>query len=316
MVYQYQPVNPLQSFAQGFQFTDAIRQRQAQQEQQRMEMAQKEQRGMQLQQAIQSIRTNPSPEAIAEFYLQFPEMKEQFEAYRGALAEGDKGTLTSAAREAIVAQRSGQSSAEVFKRYAEAAKNSRRMDLAKQFEDAAAMADASPDAADLTTRMFFQGVDPDGYKAIFAAQDPTAFQKDFEFIKQQFGEDAATEFAQFGREGAPVSIPLGNGQTYVGPASMAPGARRWQQQGGQVQGDAAMEPSQPTGQEPSILENAFNTKTITPEEAAVVRKSLGPNGQAAFEKWMRNNKIVISRVVGGKTYYQVNGKWYDNPEGR
>jgi len=167
MVYQYQPTDTLGAFAQGFQFTDAIRQRQSQQEQQRMAMAQKEQRGMQLQQAIQGIRTNPSPEAIAEFYLQFPEMKEQFEAYRGALAEGDKTTLTSAAREALVAQRGGGSSASVFRKYAEAAKNSNRMDLAKQFEDAAAMADASPDAADLTTRMFYQGVDPDGYKALF-----------------------------------------------------------------------------------------------------------------------------------------------------
>lgn len=306
MVYAYQPVDPMRAFAQGFQFTQGLRQQQEQQQAQ-------QQRSMALQQAIQGIRTNPTPEAIAEFYLQFPEMKEQFEAYRGALAEGDKATLTGAAREAIVAQRAGHSSAAVFRKYAEAAKNSNRMDLAKQFEDAAAMAEASPEGADLTTRMFYQGVDPDGYKAIFGAENATTFQRDFEFIKQQFGDEAATEFAQFGRDGAPVSIPLGNGQTYVGPASMAPGARRWRQQGGQAQGAA---PSQPTGEEPSILEKAYNAKTITPEEAAIVRKSLGPNGQRAFENWMKKEGIVIARTIDGKTYYQVGGKWYDNPEGR
>ncbi len=214
MVYQYQPVNPLQSFAQGFQFVDAIKQRQAQQEQQRMEMAQKEQRGMALQSALQGIRTNPTPEAIAEFYLQFPEMKEQFDAYRGALGEGDKTTLTSAAREALVAQRAGQSSAAVFKRYAEAAKNSKRMDLAKQFEDAAAMAEASPDSADLTTRMFFQGVDPDGYKAVFGQTERI---QNYEFFKNEVGEKEALEIVGVTPKDGIQVLP--NGMVIAGPDS-------------------------------------------------------------------------------------------------
>jgi hypothetical protein len=96
-------------------------------------------------------------------------MKEQFDAYRGALAEGDKTTLTAAAREALIASKSGRSAADVFRKYAGAATNSRNAALAKQFEDAAAMAEASPEAAELTTRMFFQGIDPDGYKAVFGS---------------------------------------------------------------------------------------------------------------------------------------------------
>jgi hypothetical protein len=31
---------------------------------------------------------------------------------------------------------------------------------------------------------------------------------------------------------------------------------------------------------------------------------------------MRENNITVSRTINGVTYYQVNGKWYDNPEGR
>ncbi len=160
MAYQYQPINPMGAFAQGFQFTRGLQQEAAAQQQ-------AQQRQQSLQQAIQAIRTNPSPEVFAEFYLQFPEMKEQMEAYRGTLAEADKSTLTQGAREAIIAQKSGRNPAEVYRKYAEAAKSSRRPDLAKQFEDAAAMADASPESADFTARMFYQDLDPDGYKAIF-----------------------------------------------------------------------------------------------------------------------------------------------------
>lgn len=170
--------NPMAAFGQAFQFVDGLRQRQAAEQQKQMELEQQRQRQQMLSQSIQNIRTNPSPQAIADFYLQFPEMKASFDSYRGALAEGDKTTLTGAAREAIIAQRAGQSSAGVFRKYAEAAKSSNRMDLAKQFEDAAAMADVSPEGADLTTRMFFQGVDPEGYKSIFEGAYDTAFLKE------------------------------------------------------------------------------------------------------------------------------------------
>lgn len=41
------------------------------------------------------------------------------------------------------------------------------------------------------------------------------------------------------------------------------------------------------------LSAAAQGNTITPEEAARVRQSLGPNGQSAFEQWLRENNIVI-----------------------
>jgi hypothetical protein len=305
MVYVYQPVNPSQGFADSLQMVQGIRNMQMQNE----EMQSKQLRQQALQEALTNVRSNPTPQNIADFYLQFPEMKQQFDAYRETLAEGDKVTLEGAAREAIVANQQGRSAAEVFARYAEAAENSRRPDLAQKFRDAQQTAEMSPEAADTTARMFFEALNPAGYKELFGSGAQTAFQKDFAFIKDTFGEDAAAEFAQFGRDGAPVSIPLGKGQTYVGPASMAPGSRRWQ-----LSGQPQM--AAPPTDAPRILENAERNKSITPEEAEAVRKSLGPNGKAAFNKWMMENKIVVSRTVGGKAYYQVNGKWYDNPEGR
>lgn len=41
------------------------------------------------------------------------------------------------------------------------------------------------------------------------------------------------------------------------------------------------------------LNAAAQSNTITPEDAARVRESLGPNGQAAFQQWMRRNNITI-----------------------
>lgn len=42
-----------------------------------------------------------------------------------------------------------------------------------------------------------------------------------------------------------------------------------------------------------ILGGASQTKMISPAQAGHIRQSLGPNGQAAFEKWMRDNGITI-----------------------
>lgn len=70
---------------------------------------------------------------------------------------------------------------------------------------------------------------------------------------------------------------------------------------GQVQGaqpynpdewEVVEEPMTPAQAAPT-LSAAAQSQTITPEEAARVRQSLGPNGQAAFEDWMRRNNIVI-----------------------
>ncbi len=266
--------NPIESVLKGVMVGQQMRQQQAAQERQKV-----------LQSAVQDLRANPTPDKFADFYLQFPELKEQMDAYRGALGEGDKTTLTSAAREATLAMKAGKTDdvAGIFERYAEAAKNANRPDLVKQFQDAGRFVKSYPDGADFAVRSFYQGVDPDGFKALQGADAGTSFQKDFAFIRDTFGDDAATEFAQYGRGGV-VSVPLGNGQTYVGPAASAPGAERWQ-----AKGEAA--PAMQSA--PEILGKAAQAKTITAAEAGMVKKSLGPNGKAAFEKWRKENGIRV-----------------------
>lgn len=312
MVYAYQPVNPMGAAIQGYQFVQGIRQNQAAQQQAEMQMQQQAARQRDLQQAVQDLRRDPSPERIAEFGLMFPEMKEQMDSYFSTLSDAKKATQIEATQRAVLAARTGGDVAAVFDEYATAAENARDFETAKEFRDAAEFARQNPEAAAESARIRLAFTDQDAYKAVYASEDPTAFQKDFAFIKDTFGPEAATEFAQFGRDNI-VSIPIGNGQTYVGPASQAPGTSRWQQQAGTQQ--PAVRQSARQGVE-TILARASETKTISPEEANVIRSSLGRNGQAAFQNWMNEQGIVISRTINGVTYYQINGTWYDNPEGR
>jgi hypothetical protein len=60
--------------------------------------------------------------------------------------------------------------------------------------------------------------------------------------------------------------------------------------------------------------------TITAEEALRVIKSMG---RAGFDKWAQKNGVTVEgqappskRGSDGQTYYNINGKWFNNPEGR
>lgn len=176
--------------------------------------------------------------------------------------------------------------------------NSGEPDVAKQLRDSAQGIRTNPAAARNVLGTMLAFADADKFKkindAVGTKDERTAFQQDFDFIKKTFGDTAAAEFAQFGRSGI-VSIPLGDGRTYVGPPSMAPGASRWQQQAGgegQPQPQAQPETVTPQGAG-AILGGASRSKRITQAEANVVRQSLGPNGQAQFNKWLTDNGIKI-----------------------
>lgn len=91
-----------------------------------------------------------------------------------------------------------------------------------------------------------------------------------------------------------------------------PQTNQWATLGGQPQAPA----QQQAGAEPQILQQAQQSRLITPEDAQRVQASLGPNGGQQFQQWMQSHGIAIGKQVGNQTYFLVNGEWYDNPEGR
>lgn len=120
-------------------------------------------------------------------------------------------------------------------------------------------------------------------------------------------------------------VPLQDGGNYL----VQDGQGRILGDGGQFvapgQG-AQMQPTQaasPAGDIPALLGQIAARKSITPQEVQMISSQLGPNGQQAMQGWLKQNGIAVaqdsappSQTVNGQTYYQVNGKWYDNPEGR
>lgn len=248
---------------------------------------------------LAALQANPTPQAYAAFYLKHPKMKEQVEAYRQTLTEADNRFIVDTAQEAFLLNRAGKTDAvlSLFDERIEALKNSGRKDMIDAAKRARRLYEIAPDQKSrenaLGMILYNYGGGETYEKVWGSSEKPTSFQQDFEFIKKTFGDAAAAEYAQFGRSGI-VSIPLGDGRTYVGPPSMAPGASRWQQQ----------QPSEmePPAQKPqtvdengaaSILGNASRSKRITQAEANVIRQSLGPEGQAKFGKWLTDNNIKI-----------------------
>lgn len=166
-MYQYEPVNPLNAFAQSFNLVRGIQDDNRARQEAEMQRQQQATRQRDLQGAIANLRANPSPEAIAEFGLQFPEMKEQMDGYFKTLSEGARKTETDAARDALIAERSGGDVAAVYEQYARAAENSNDPAAAKKFRDAAEFARANPGQAAEVTRIRLAFTDPDAYKLVF-----------------------------------------------------------------------------------------------------------------------------------------------------
>ena len=203
---------------------------------------------------------------------------------------------------------------------AQAERNAGREDAAKGTEDTIKFMKLNPTNAHVIfgTTM----ADIDDFKPILEAaltamkpseaDKPTAFQQDFKFIKDTFGDKAAAEYAQYGRSGI-VSIPLGDGSTYVGPPAMAPGASRWQQQGstGQVMPPAQAAPAgqaaKPVTQQgiDFILRQSMQTRRMDKATLDTLNQAFGSEGQTQLNKWLLENSV---RVVVRRGYDKATGK--------
>ena len=278
--FDYTVASPNAAFQNAFAFGTALAERKV--------AAQKAQAAKN---ALQSIATDRSPENIAKQIMLFPELKDQIAASEAVLSDAEKTSANQLRAEVLSLYKAGKT--DLARARLETQLNAYKNTPGKEKEAKAAETllktfDIDADSVILPMSIQLAQSDDKLYKALFdTGEKPTTFQQDFNFIKKTFGEGAAAEFAQFGRSGI-VSIPLGDGRTYVGPPSMAPGASRWQQQPG-MPAPTETPPVKPNQGIETVLGEASGTKKITKEEADVVRQSLGKNGQASFEQWLTNN---------------------------
>lgn len=209
MVYEYQPTNPLGAFAQSYQLSRGIQDDMAARRQAEMDAQAQQVRQRDMVAAVMELRRNPSPEALAEFGLQFPEMKEGMTSYFATLEAGKKATLTGAARDVLIAQRAGGNVQQVFERYAAAAENSNDEATAKIFRDAAEVAKTDPESAAETARVLLGFTDPDAYKLMYDnSLYDTATIKDLIAEGLEYGTPEFQAALRSKREGDPwVGVP-------------------------------------------------------------------------------------------------------------
>jgi uncharacterized protein YjgD (DUF1641 family) len=273
-------IDPTAHFLQGLQVVQQMEQQKAAQQQ-----AQERQKIMT---RLMALGKNATADDYLEASLALPQDAQMFKQQWDMLEGTKKDAMFKGASEAyMLAGTDTKKAIQRLEEYAVGFENAGDDQAAQQFRTAAEIAKVDPQAAKATIGMMLSFADGERFKNVAGAGDSTTFQKDFAFIKDTFGDDAAAEFAQFGRDST-VSIPLGQGQTYVGPASLAPGAARWQAKG---------TPEKPVQSAVDIGTKAQDEGVITQAEADVVRQSLGPKGQAKFEQWLGRNKIkVIART--------------------
>lgn len=323
--YNYEPTtNPLGSFMQGLGAVDAIENRQF--ERQQREAA------MQAMQRRNEIMSTLGPNAGYQDYMRaiqmLPEDRDALLAQMEAMDAAQSNALFDAGAGAFALLQADENGVidptRAIRRledYAQAFENGGDTEIAQQLRDSAQALEMDPAAGRNVLGMLLASADGDRFEGIAKAgggTEATAFQRDFAFIRDTFGPEAGAEFARYGRGGV-VSIPLGNGQTYVGPASGAPGAQPWRYavSGGGIVATpeqleeqrrmeemfpeaAGMTPTdaRPVRGIPEILATAQQQQTITAPEARVIRRSLGENGQTAFERWREENGIRVIMRTG------------------
>jgi hypothetical protein len=79
--------------------------------------------------------------------------------------------------------------------------------------------------------------------------------------------------------------------------------------GGQPAAQGGPEPGE--DQVAPIIQRGMQSKIISPEDLAVIEASQGPNGRAAARQWMQQQGIQVGKQIGGKTYVQRGGEWYE-----
>ena len=107
---------------------------------------------------------------------------------------------------------------------------------------------------------------------------------DYQFLTDKLGADAGTQYLR-GKADPIVNIPLPNGEVYMGPRSGIPGV------GGGV-------PAQPQAQaQPfdagAVMQSAFQSKRIMPDQNQAILQHLGPNGSAGYKDWLKRSGIRV-----------------------
>lgn len=152
---------------------------------------------------------------------------------------------------------------------------------------------------------------PERFASIAGVVNPeqAAFEKEYQFYVSKYGQAAADNWAR-NRFDPFVESNNKYGTTFYRSSDLAGGGPAPSQGetggGGDTGGRAATE-----DEAAAILGGAMRSKFITAEDFARIEASLGPNGKERAQAWLRNQKVQIGKVVGGKRYVQRGKDWFE-----
>ena len=193
MVYQYQPINPLQSFTQGIQVLEGLRGLQQQRQQEQLAQQQAEQQQMTqaaFAQDVQAWQMNPSREGWAQLQFKYPQLAERAKPLAEMYGEQGKSAIISVGTQFLTAQ--GEERAAVLDQAIVAAENSRLPEVATMLKQARELYKTNPAAAEAAVRAALIQEDDDLYDTLFKRNEKVQNYLDFVGL---VGKDAALEIA-------------------------------------------------------------------------------------------------------------------------
>lgn len=204
--YSLQVQQPFQAAAQGFQLGSAIHDTGVQQQQQGLQLQQQQlgmQRAQQMQQASMAVAQNPTPQAIAQLSIAFPEMSKQFKDANDVLAPAQQQQRIAQATPVYAAMVSGRPdvASSILNQQADALDNSGDAAGAQHARVMAQWATTHPDSFKMSSGMMLSAaMGPDKFADTFKTISPAGIET------AQAGAQTATTGAQVAQATAPDQI--------------------------------------------------------------------------------------------------------------
>jgi hypothetical protein len=310
--------DPTQGFLQGLQVAQAL-------EQQKVAQQQADRRA-DVMRRLQALGQQATAQDYINASLELPEDRELFMGSWDMMEEGKREAIFKAGSEAYTLLSPGsdgtvntQAALDRLEEYALGFENSGDRDTARQLRDAAAVVRQNPAAGRTTIGTVLAFADGDRFKNVADAtgDGDNTFMEKVRNLTPLVGPEMARRLV-VGEQAAKgvVSVTGPAGSQFVRAEEvfgLPPG-----QQPTAVADVATSGGTEPVTAEDAgrILATAAETRVVTEAEAARIRQSMGPNGAAQFDAWLRERGIAIEKTVDGKKYYKVGNRWFDNPEGR